>query len=81
VRYSENLTLVEHFTRTSDSAIDYRATVNDPQTFTAPWSVEFPITREPGYQIFEYACHEGNYSMVNTLRAARAEEQAAAAAK
>lgn len=80
VRYSENMTLVERFTRTSDSAVDYRATVNDPQTFTAPWTVEFPITREPGYQIFEYACHEGNYSMVNTLRAARAEEQAAAAA-
>jgi hypothetical protein len=81
VHYSENLTLEERFTRTSDSAIDYRATVNDPQTFAAPWTVEFPISREPGYQIFEYACHEGNYSMANTLRAARAEEQAAAAAK
>jgi hypothetical protein len=76
VRYSGDLRLVERFTRTGDNAIQYQATVNDPQTFTAPWTVAFPITHEPGYQIFEYACHEGNYSMVNMLSAARAEEKA-----
>jgi hypothetical protein len=39
-----------------------------------PWKAAFPITREPGYQIFEYACHEGNYAMHNRLSAARALE-------
>ena len=81
VKYSEDLRLVERFTRVSANVIQYQATVNDPRTFTAPWTVEFPITYEPGYRIFEYACHEGNYSMVNTLSAARAEERAAAARK
>ncbi len=74
VKYSEALRLVERFTRTGDRSIQYEATVIDPKTFTAPWTVAFPITQEPGYQIFEYACHEGNYSMSNILSGARAEE-------
>ncbi|MGA2881497.1 MAG: hypothetical protein ABSG13_21310 [Bryobacteraceae bacterium] len=77
--YSEDLKLVERFTRTSDKTIQYEITITDPQTYTAPWTVAFPITREPGYQIFEYACHEGNYAMHNRLSAARAEERQAAA--
>jgi len=76
VRYSDDLRLVEKFTRTSDRSIQYEVTVSDPKTFTAPWTVAFPITQEPGYQIFEYACHEGNYSMANILSGARAEEAA-----
>ena len=72
--YSEDLKLTERFTRTGENVIEYEATIDDPKTFTAPWKVSFPITREPGYQIFEYACHEGNYSMRNRLSAARAEE-------
>jgi len=81
LRYSEDLRLVERFTRMNENAIQYEATVNDAQTFTAPWTVAFPITHESGYQIFEYACHEGNYAMANVLSAARAEEKAAAAQK
>ena len=86
LKYSDDLRLVERFTRASGNTIQYQATVNDSKTFTAAWTVSFPITREPGYQIFEYACHEGNYSMVHMLSAARAEdkkeaEQAAAARK
>jgi hypothetical protein len=81
LRYSDDLRLVERFTRTADDAIEYEATVNDPKTFTAPWTVAFPLSHEPGYKIFEYACHEGNYSMVNMLNGARAEERSAAAAK
>jgi hypothetical protein len=81
IRYSEDLRLVERFTRMNENAIQYEATVNDPKTFTAPWTVAFPITHESGYQIFEYACHEGNYSMANVLSAARAEEKAEAAQK
>lgn len=82
--YSEDLKLVERFTRTSENTLEYEVTVNDPKTFTAPWTVAFPVTREPGYQIFEYACHEGNYAMRNRLSAARAldkKEEAEATAK
>jgi hypothetical protein len=74
--YSEDLRLTERFTRTDQNTIDYEVTISDPQTFTAPWKVEFPIVHEPGYQIFEYACHEGNKAMHNRLSAARAEEKA-----
>jgi hypothetical protein len=79
MKYSEDLHLVERFTRITDQSIQYEVTVDDPKTFTAPWTVAFPITHEPGYQIFEYACHEGNYAMSNILSAARAEEKAGAA--
>jgi hypothetical protein len=74
--YSEDLKIVERFTRTDDRSVQYEATINDPKTYTAPWTISFPLTREPGYQIFEYACHEGNYAMRNRLSAARAEERA-----
>jgi hypothetical protein len=81
LKYSDAMRLVERFTRTNEGAIQYEVTVNDPKTFTASWTVAFPISRQPGYQIFEYACHEGNYSMTNILSEARAAEKAAAAAK
>jgi hypothetical protein len=74
LKYSEDLRMVERFTRMSDRSIQYAVTVSDPKTFTAPWTVEFPITQEPGYQIYEYACHEGNYAMADILSGARAEE-------
>jgi len=81
IKYSDALRLVERFTRSSESAVQYQATVDDPKTFRAAWTVTFPLTHEPGYRIFEYACHEGNYSMANMLSAARAEEQAQSAPK
>jgi hypothetical protein len=81
VKYSEGLRLVERFTRMSERSIRYEVTVFDPKTFTASWTVAFPITQEPGYQIFEYACHEANYSMSNTLSGARAEEEVQAPVK
>jgi hypothetical protein len=78
--YSEDMKLTERFTRVSPNTIDYELTVNDPKTYTAPWKVAFPITHEPGYQLFEYACHEGNMAMHNMLSIARAEDRKAAAA-
>jgi len=81
VKYSEDLRLVERFTRMNDRSIQYEVTVYDPKTFTASWTVAFPITHERGYRIFEYACHEGNYAMSNILSGARAEEKAEAAQK
>ncbi len=76
---SESLRVVERFTRTDADTIDYRFTVEDPRTWTRPWSGAIPMTLTPG-PMFEYACHEGNYSLENVLRGARAQERAAAAA-
>ena len=69
--YSEDMKLTERFTRVSSNTINYELIVNDPKTYTAPWKVAFPITHEPGYQLFEYACHEGNMAMHNMLSTAR----------
>jgi hypothetical protein len=69
--YSDDLVLTERFTRVAPDIIEYSVTVNDPKTYTAPWTATLPLRQEPGYEIYEYACHEGNYSMRNRLSAAR----------
>ena len=76
--YSDETKLVERFTPRDEHSMNYEITIYDPKTYTAPWKVGFYVTHEPGYQLFEYACHEGNYAMRNSLSAARAEEKAAA---
>ena len=48
------------------------------KTWTKPWRIAFPLKQEPNYQLYEYACHEGNYAMMNLLSGARAGEKAAA---
>jgi hypothetical protein len=68
--------VVERFTRTGPSTITYRATVDDPETWAVPWTVEVPFTATTD-RLFEYACHEHNYSMELSLRGARADEKAA----
>jgi hypothetical protein len=73
--HSEALRLVERFTRTSDDTLDYVATVNDPQTWTKPWTILVSLRRSTDSQLFEYACHEGNYAMRNILSGARATER------
>jgi predicted amidohydrolase YtcJ len=72
----DKLRVVERFTRVDDETLLYQFTVEDPESFTRPWSGEIPMKKTEG-PIFEYACHEGNLSMVNILSAARAEEKAA----
>jgi hypothetical protein len=72
---SEQLHVVERFTRTDENTIVYEATVEDPKVFTAPWTVRIPMHREPDYKIFEYACHEGNHAVPNTLSAGRARDK------
>jgi len=52
----------------------YEFTVNDPLTWVRPWTVQFPMTRSHD-PIYEYACHEGNYSLRNILAAARKAER------
>jgi len=71
--------LVERFTRVGED-IQYAFTVEDAKTWVAPWTAAVPLTKTDA-PIFEYACHEGNYAMVNMLAGARAGERAAAAAK
>ena len=68
------LRLVERFTRTAPDNILYEFHVDDPATFTHPWTVQIPMTKAPG-PLFEYACHEGNYGMTGMLSGARAEEK------
>lgn len=75
---SEDLRIVERFQRLDARTLNYQATVDDPRTWTRPWTVSFNITEDPSYPLVEYACHEGNYAMVNILRGARAEESGAA---
>jgi hypothetical protein len=64
------LHVVERFTRTSADRILYQFTVDDPETWTRPWSAEIPMLQTDG-QLYEYACHEGNYGLMNTLKGAR----------
>jgi hypothetical protein len=70
---SENLHVVERFTRTDANTVLYRATIDDPSTFTRPWTIEYPFVATKG-PIYEYACHEGNYSMTDILGGARKKE-------
>ena len=74
---AENLRLVERFTRVGQGEIDYRVTVTDPTTFTRPFTLAIPYVHT-GEDLFEYACHEGNYGMEGILSGAREEERAAA---
>ena len=71
---SENLKVTERFTRTGPDTIVYKFTIEDPTTFTAPWSGELPFNRIDE-MIYEYACHEGNYAMSNILQGERAKER------
>ncbi len=73
---TENMHLVERFTRIDPDTILYRFTVEDPETYLRPWSAEYDLHRIPG-PIFEYACHEGNRGMALLLSGARAQERAA----
>jgi hypothetical protein len=71
------LRLVERFTRMDGDTIDYRFTIDDADMYERPWSAALPLTRkESPPQILEYACHEGNYAIPNTLSGAYADEQA-----
>jgi hypothetical protein len=71
---SDNLHLTERFTRVSADVLRYQVTVSDPSTFTKPWTIEVPATAAEG-QIYEYACHEGNYAIPNALSGSRAAER------
>ena len=77
-RHSDAIKITERFTRIADDTIDYQMTVDDPKTWTQPWTMRYPLKRDDDYGMYEYACHEGNYAMFNILSGARADERAAA---
>ena len=76
---SDDVHVVERFTRLGPDTLGYEFTVDDPNTWTRPWSGSLPMARSDG-PMFEFACHEGNYGMTNMLTGSRAEEQAGEAA-
>ena len=71
---SANLHLVERFTRVDRETLRYEFTVDDPATWTRPWSASIPMTRTDEL-MFEYACHEGNYALEGVLKGARYQER------
>ena len=74
---TDDLKVVERFTRVDERTIHYTFTVDDPTTYAEPWGGEIPF-RQFDDLLYEYACHEGNYSMSNILRGARYEDEQSA---
>ena len=75
----DTLHVIERFTRVSEDVLRYEFTIDDPKTFTRPFTAMIPMRRNPEL-MYEYACHEGNYGMVDMLSGARAKERRAAGA-
>jgi hypothetical protein len=74
----QTLRLVERFTRTAADKVEWSVTVDDPSTWTRPWTFSMPLTMNDSEPVFEYACHEGNQAISNILSAARAGEKESA---
>ena len=72
----EGRRMVERFSFVDENTLNYELTVDDPETYAEPWTVAFPYKRDNEYQQFEYACHEGNWAVPNSLSGARAQELA-----
>jgi hypothetical protein len=70
---TENLHVIERFKRVDQNTMLYRTTIEDPSTFTKPWTMEYPFVASAG-PVYEYACHEGNYAMPDILGGARKAE-------
>jgi hypothetical protein len=71
---AETLTLTERFQRIAPDKVRWTVTVDDPATWTKPWTFSLPLTADPN-PLPHYECHEGNYGLKNILSAARAEER------
>lgn len=70
---TENMRFMERFTRTANDTIEYKMTVVDPDVLTSSWSAEFPMKLDNKYEMFEYACHEGNTAIRNYIETSRFE--------
>jgi hypothetical protein len=71
---TSQLHLIERFRRIDANTLDYEVTVDDPATFAKPWTASIPMVKSDD-RLFEYACHEGNYSLTNMLKGSRAEDR------
>ena len=78
LRHSAALRLTERISRVDDLTLDYQVTIDDPETYTKPWTMVLQLTQPPGFQMFPYECHEGNLGLRNILSAERAEDTALA---
>ena len=79
VPVSRELRLVERFTRVAEDVLDWDVRVEDPNVYTRPWTLELPLKRDMSYDLYEYACHEGNRAVTGILGGARHEERQQAA--
>jgi hypothetical protein len=75
---SQGLHVVERYTRVDADTINYEVTIDDPNEYTRPWKVAMPLSRESSYQMYEYACHEGNQAVQNILNGGRAADSGGA---
>jgi hypothetical protein len=78
VRYSDAMKTTERFTRIDPQMVEFEIRVEDPKTYVAPWTLRMTLTSQPGYEIYEYGCHEGNRSVANSLSGEREYERQAA---
>ena len=78
---SKSLKITERYRRVDPEMIEYRVTVNDPETFTAPFTYRVMFTTQPNYEVYEYSCHEGNSAVGGGLAGERAYEKQVAEAK
>jgi hypothetical protein len=81
IPHSDALHVIERFTAADANTINYEVTIDDPKVYTKPWKVALPLTRDSNYQMYEYACQEGNYAVPNELSAGRARDKEEAAPK
>ena len=72
---SDAAVITERFTRTAADTLQYEVTVDEQRTWTGPWTASVPLRSDPGYRMFEYACHEGNYAMKDILSASRTDDR------
>ncbi|HUQ52878.1 MAG TPA: hypothetical protein VM692_11700 [Gammaproteobacteria bacterium] len=80
-RHSSEMKLTERFKRVADDVIQYQTTVDDPVTYERPFTMSYPLTPLEGGKLLPYDCHEGNYALLQSLGAERAEDRALAADK
>jgi len=69
---NQNVVMTERFTRRQPDVLTYEITIKNPDVYAKPWTLSVPMKNDPKYQIFEYACHEGNQAVINIVRSSRA---------
>jgi len=73
IPYSQELRLIERFTRIDATTLQYEVTIEDPKNYERPWTMKYPWTRDEAYRMYEYACHEGNSAVQAMMGGARAQ--------